>query len=667
MSYRLKPFSLLVFIIIAISCLVDVNAQQAVIPGAIRVDATFENISINYSITGDDNLDSQLSIRYRAQGSSTYLNAAMTIRAHPNLIIDGSSLNMNFHAGSVMHLNPNITYDIELTLTDPDGGGSTQTIQATTKAIPMAATSSIKYVAPGNGGGAGTQSNPYLGLQAAASNASAGDHFIVASGTYDPFSITQSGTAGNPISFESETLHAAVIEGANTNVGIVTIGSFSINTAHVIIDGFTIQNGERGIDAQNTSFVTARNNMVLDVDYGYVNRRENGVESDQYITNNVFEGRSAYPGSGIPAERCIDIRGNNNVVSHNTIKDFADGVSTDGPPYYTSYSLDIHHNEIQNIVDDHIEIDGIISNARVYRNRCFNGRAGVSIAPIFGGPAYVFRNEIFNYENSAFKMNRGPSGIIIANNTIVSNDNAIESPNGWQNTFYRNNVAFSSRYCFEFFDVVAGSTDDWDYDGYHSTRSGTSGSPWFKWDDVRYANVPVLNSSDIIEANAIAVDFSDFENIALPSPYGTIYLPSTRDLYPTSASNAIDAGVTLDNINDPYVTDNSTDLGALEYGELRPVYGAVFNMTTSNAHIVTDDDCIQIFPNPFTDKVIVDGIFTNFTIHVLDVTGAVVANYTGTTAPLVLDLSALGNGIYFVRIQSTIHNYLSLQQIIKGL
>ncbi len=658
------------YLLIALFFLSTINklyAQQAVTTDSIRVDATFEHISINYAIIGDDDLDSELQIRYKVLGSSAYEDAAMTMRAHPDLIIDGSSLNMNFHAGSIMHLESNETYEVELILTDPDGGDSTAVLLVTTKAIPTPSNSSMLYVSPGSGGGDGTMGNPYLGLQAAADNAAPGDHFIVSAGTYTPFSLTQSGTAADLISFKSEELHAAVIDGENTNAGIVTIGAFNINTSHVVIDGFTIQNGHRGVDAQNTSFVTVRNNMILDVDYGYVNRRENGVESDQYITNNTFEGRSAYPGTGIPSERCIDIRGNNNVVSYNTIKDFADGISTDGPPYATSYSLDIHHNDIQNIVDDHIEIDGIISNARVYRNSCFNGRAGISLAPIYGGPAYVFRNEIFNYENSAFKMNRAPSGLVIINNTIVNNDNAIEAPNGWQNTFYRNNVAFSSRYCFEFFGVVSGSIDDWDYDAYHSTRTGTAASPWFKWDDIRYDNVPDLSSSNLIETNALAIDFSDFENIALPDPYGQIYLPTSRDLYPTSGSSVIDAGINFNHINAPYVTDSSTDIGALEFGEPRPSYGADYSMTSADAHIVTAADCIQIFPNPFTDKVILDGNFTDYIIEVIDMNGSVITSYTGTQAPLTLDLSALGNGIYFVKIESTIHSYLSIQQIIKGL
>jgi len=355
-------------LIIALFSYSDVAAQNAVTPGTIRTDATFENISINYAIAGDVNRNSSLTLRYRAVGALNFEDGAITMRAFPGMIIDGSSTSRNFHAGSCMYLNPATTYEVELTLSDPNGGGTVTSEFVTTKSIPQPASSAnIRYVSPGNGGGNGTINSPYLGLQAAANNAQAGDHFIVSAGNYDAYDLQTSGTASNPISFISEPQHGAVINGAGTDTGVITLGTFNTGVSHIIIDGFTIENGVAGIDAQNTQFITVRNNILQNVDYGYVNRRENGLESDQYITNNLFVGTTGWPQSFIPNERGVDIRGNNNVVSYNTIRNFGDGVSTDGPAYETSYSLDIHNNDIQNIVDDHIEVDGILWRARIHR------------------------------------------------------------------------------------------------------------------------------------------------------------------------------------------------------------------------------------------------------------------------------------------------------------
>jgi len=323
-----------------------ITAQNTVSISSTDAYPTFNNIGVHMNISGDDNLNSTLAIFYKEQSQSVYQEAAMTMRAHPGLIIDGNATTRNYLAGSVMYLDPGTSYDIQLVLTDPDGGGSTTDIVASTKAIPNPNFANSRYVSPGNGGGSGTVGDPYLGLQEAADNATAGDHFIVSPGNYSPFTLLANGASGNPISFISAVEHQATIDGANINEGIIILGEFSNTIEHVIIDGFRIQNGLRAIDAQNAQHITVRNNIIKDVDYAYVNRRENGIESDQYITNNFMMGRSPWPANGIPDERAVDLRGTNNVVSFNTIINFADGVSTDGPAYETSYGLDIHNNDI---------------------------------------------------------------------------------------------------------------------------------------------------------------------------------------------------------------------------------------------------------------------------------------------------------------------------------
>ncbi len=661
-----KPtYSLFFLLFIMLFPQAQSQAQNAVIAGTIRADATFNNISINYAIDGDDNLNSELAISYRLPGATSFSPAAMTVRAHPGLVIDGVATTRNYLAGSVLFLDPNTDYEVRCILTDPDGGNLTSTEIIRTKAIPQpAANANIRFVAPGSGGGAGTQTNPFLGLQAAANSAEPGDHFIVTAGTYNSFTLTTSGTVGSPISFMSETQHEAIIDGNGTASGVVTIGDFSTITSQVIIDGFVIENGNYGIDAQNTQFVTARNNIIQNVGWGYYNRRELGNERDQYITNNLILGTTNWPQSSTPNERGIDIRGNNNVVSFNTIKDFADGVSTDGELYETSYSLDIHNNDIHNAVDDLIEVDGTISNTRIYANQCFNGRAGVSLAPVYGGPVYVFRNILYNMENSAFKMNRGPSGLIIAHNTCVNDDNVIESPDGWQNTFYRNNVMIGSKYCFELFNQVTGSNDDWDYGAFYSSRAGGIGTEWFKWNNVRYAKVLELQNSGLLHANAMEIALADFENVSIPGPFPIEYEASQIDCMPSSGAPVINTGVALDNLNDYFVFDGAPDRGALEYGQAIPQYGHDFDLSNS-VHISMVNDCIEMFPNPFNDKIVLDGDFTNFTIQIMDITGQVVADHSGVAAPFVINLSSLPSGLYFLNVSSLLHSHLSVHVMIK--
>jgi hypothetical protein len=541
------------------------------------INATFEHISVHLNILGDDNLNSSLEIEYRLSGTTTYLPAADAMRAFPSMIVDGSALNMNFHAGSMLFLQPNSLYDVRIILIDPDGGGSQINRTVLTKAFPKAAfNGNVKWVIPGNGGGSGEPTDPYQGLQTAINTANPGDIFEVFPGEYSPFTIDVDGTLTMPITIRSYELHNAIIDGGNTNAGIVTVGNFSDSTKHIIIDGFTIRNGARGIDAQNTQYLTIQNNDIQDVDYGFVNRRENGWEHDQYIFNNKWQGRTTWPGSGIPAERGIDIRGNRDVVAYNTIFDFADGVSTDGPPYKTYYALDIHHNDINRIVDDLIEVDGMVSNCRVYANRCFNGRAGISVAPVFGGPAYVFRNVFMNMENSTFKMNRSPAGLYMVHNTGVKSDNGLSSPIGWQNTFIKNNAILATRYCLEEFGLVNGSNDDYDYNAYYSTRNGTGGGPWFKWNNLRFNNVPALQSGTTIETNGIAIDPADFESLSMPINYNTEIITTNVDLNPVNNAALINAGLALNNINLPFVIDGNPDIGAIERGGTIILFGHDF-------------------------------------------------------------------------------------------
>ncbi len=552
---------------------------NALTVGGLILHSTFEHISAHLNISGDDNHNSTFAMEYKLSGTDTYFPAAQSMRAHPDLIVDGASLNENFHAASAMFLQPNTNYDLRVTVSDADGGGTViETTYSTLEMPTPSNTGNTIYVVPGNGGGTGTSGNPYLGIQDAANSASPGDIIEVGDGVYDPFTLLNSGSESAPIVIRSTNLHGAVINGGNTASGIVTIGNYSDSTRHIIIDGFEIKNGSWGIDAQNTQYLTIRNNKINDVDFGFYNRRENGWEHDQYITNNEIIGRTSWPQTNgeIPSERGVDIRGNRNVISYNSISDFGDGISTDGAPYKVSYALDIHNNFINRVVDDLIEVDGILSNARVYRNQGYNGRMGVSLAPIFGGPAYVFRNEFYNLETSTFKMNRSPSGLVIVNNTSIKDDRGTTSSSGWQNTVFKNNAIVSSHYCFEEFGLVAGSTDDWNFNGYKSLRAGTGGQPWFKWDNVQYTNVAALNASGLLGLNSLGLELSDFVTATVPASYSTEAMPMNVDLLPAVGSDLENNGEVMDNIQLVFVSDGMPDIGAYEMGTPMPDYGHDF-------------------------------------------------------------------------------------------
>jgi len=647
------------------------SSQNSVTPGNIQVDATFEHIGILYNISDDENLNSKLQIEFRKQGDMAYKKGAIAMRTHPGLVIDGSTTNYNHQAGSAMFLQPNTTYQIRLTLTDPDGGGTTTTVSATTKAYPIE-NNNFKYVAPGNSGGNGTSANPYKGLQTAANNATPGITFIVRPGNYAPFSLNNSGTVNSPITFRSESQHQAIIQGANTSAGIITLGTFSDSLQHVIIDGFKIQNGNRGIDAQNTQYLTVKNCWIEDVNFGIVNRRENGWEHDQYFTNNYMYGRNNWPGGGGADERGIDIRGNRNVVSFNTIKYFWDGVSTDGPAYETSYALDIHNNDIQSIVDDLIEVDGTISNTRIYRNRVYNARAGVSLAPVYGGPCYVFRNEMYNMGESysAYKMNRGPSGLVIVHNTSSKIGNGMSSPTGWQNTFFKNNVVIGSRYCFEEYELVDESTVDWDYNAYLSTRSATpGGQEWFKWDDVRYATINDLRNETNIEDNGLAIGNIGVINAPPPTNDSVEYTADDTSFQPYGGANFRNNGINLDNINEGFVFDGMPDRGAYEYGNTLPKFGVDFEINTNECNINLPIEVYlsnnEITINPSNSTLTIDGLLNTYNITVEDENGNEIPSFFNTNNQLVVESCSFSSGNYYLIISNNLKNNVKAKLLLN--
>ncbi len=547
---------------------------NAIVPGSIRTDATFQHSGVAWSITGDDDHDSSLTLEYRRVGDSAWRPAAPAMRAYPTLIVDGDPLNLNYWAASALFLQAGQTYELRLTLSDPDGGGATQIVSATTRAeLQDDPQGRQLYVIPGSSGGDGSPANPFRGLQTAADAAQAGDVFHVAAGIYMPFQILISGTAGHPIVFRGPTSGGAIVDGANTDRGVITLGESNQTIGFLIVEGLTLQNGAWGIDAQHSHDLAIRRNVIQDVDDGIVNRREDNLEYNQTISDNVINGRRAWPGTGIPPEEGIDLRGTGNVVAYNRVQHFADCISV-VPQTGPAYANDVVGNDISYCVDDGIEIDYNQSNVRVWRNRVMNARMGVSVQPIRGGPAYIFRNEFFNLESNPIKMHNDTTGFFVVHNSGAKNDNG-QGDDGsmWRNVVYRNNLLLGTRYAFEFTTTPDEGFRDFDYNAWGTTRAvGSPTDPWFKWNDVRYDRLIDLQAIGV-ETHGVEASFSHVFNATLPASWDVAVLPGSRDLRLKAGAPEINAGINLPNLNDPFVTDGQPDLGAFEAGQPLPTYG----------------------------------------------------------------------------------------------
>jgi hypothetical protein len=544
-------------------------AGNAVVPGAIRADATYEHLGVVWTISGDDDLDSTMVLDFRPVGGGAWSEGAPAMRAHPTLIVNGEQLGLNSWAASALFLAPGQAYELRLTLTDPDGGSDVQTVVASTRVPPPDEYGGVdRYVVPGAGGGDGSSGDPYQGLQTAADNAQPFDHFHATEGTYEPFQILTSGTAAQPIVFSGPGDGSAVVDGAGTDHGIVTLGEYDQTISYVVVEGLTLEDGAWGVDAQHSSEIVIRNNHIRDVDFGVYNRREDGLEGNQTVCDNVIDGRVPWPGVGIPSERGIDLRGWGNVVCRNRVRNFGDCVSLQ------PFTGESYGNDAAYCVDDGIEIDSNRANVRVWRNRVMNARTGVSVQPIRGGPAYIFRNEFFNLESAPIKMHNDTTGFVVVHNTGVKHDNG-HSDNGamWRNAVFRNNVFLGTRYAFEFTTVAADGFRDFDSDAWGTTREiGSPTDPYFKWDNVRHDRLADLQAIGV-EVHGVEAGFPDLVNATLPPDWDQPAEPGSRDLRPVAGAPEIDSGEALANLNDGFTLTGPPDMGAFELGQPIPHYG----------------------------------------------------------------------------------------------
>ena len=102
------------------------------------------------------------------------------------------------------------------------------------------------------------------------------------------------------------------------------------------------------------------------------------------------------------------------------------------------------------------------------------------------------------------------------------------------------------------------------------------------------------------------------------------------------------------------VKGDSIDIGAYEYGLL-----------TSNGHVITTVNTIEIFPNPFTNLVVINGDLSFYAVKVFNQVGQEIMDLSQASSPLYIDTSDLGVGIYFVSIEHQSLGQVYLYKMIK--
>lgn len=542
------------------------RADNVLHVGTASVDPpTLVALGVQLLVTGDDNFNATVALRYRKTGTTAWRDALPLFRVHPENVT-GLTVPAEF-AGSVFDLGPGTSYDLELHAVDPDGNvDQTISLSGTTRSVPAdPKTPNVKNVTDA------------AGLAAALDAAQPGDVVTLANGTYaGQFSMNASGTADNPIVVRGASEDGVVLDGGGcTGCNVLEVyGSF------VHVESLTIAHASRALRFQGsgTESNVVRHVHTKDTILGF---GSNPDQKNYYICDNVLEGRLAWPAvysddGGVHAnDDGIHVEGNGHVVCHNQLKGFGDALKTEQDGVR---AVDFYGNEVLSAYDNGIELDGSSGNVRCFRNRFTNTYATLSYQPIYGGPAYTFRNVVVNVANEQMKFHANgtneTSGILVFHNTFVSPGNALglHDDSTSHHFVIEDNLFVSAP-------SATGRTMDWtgtiddgtfDYDGFFPdgiVDFDYAGTGYTKYSSFAAARAAVA----VFEPHGLLLAPPIFANgLTAPADYKTALSPA--DVTLAAGSNAIDKGVLLANVDDGF-TGAGPDLGAVETGCPKPIYG----------------------------------------------------------------------------------------------
>ncbi|HUU26381.1 MAG TPA: FlgD immunoglobulin-like domain containing protein [archaeon] len=554
--FRLTALSVFVLFFFNLS-----YAQDNTTPGLLSLPyPTIRNLAIEWLITGDDNMNGVVTVKYRAVGDEEWQEAMPLRRIPAGQSIDTSPIFSwkNKHSGSIFDLEPDTEYEINLKLSDPDGGEEERTVRARTRAVPAAAQDAmIKQVTPETFNDSAVAARP-------------GDILLMAPGYYKYGFAQHDGEPGKYVVFRADRSDTAKA---------VTFDSFSLrNRKYVILEGVTVNGSVNILGAEEVAVVRCTVNAV----YGIVATSYPGAKNcyiaDNVVTYSIPWIEESLGSDGINEGEGIQITGPGNVICYNRVSGYRDCISTmEDNDAYNQYCIDIYDNDIYVGADDAIEADFCMGNCRIMRNRITNCFMGLSSQPGLGGSTYFIRNVMYNIIDCPFKLARYTKGDVILHNTVVKVGDGFRVIHNPSLALFRNNLTVGGEGGGDFGKYSSGegrpvefthadSTCDLDYDGI-----GTKGTPFV----ARVGPVKVYSFEDLVaqttEKHAVLVDMTVFSpQVEFPNPPFPEREPA--DLRLVAGSAAVDAGLFIPNVNSGY-TGSAPDLGAYELGSQVPHYG----------------------------------------------------------------------------------------------
>jgi hypothetical protein len=381
--------------------------------------STPEQISLYLPITAALETDAKATVRYRLTSETTWKTAHPLHRIR--VLNTAGKPPPDAFAGVITGLTAGKSYLVEV-LVEFNGSSTTKNLTAITRALPGSAGPPTITIA------AGLASSQ---IQTVLNQAKPGDVVQFKNGTYtvDDLLIRRSGTAAKPIYITGESRTGVVLESSRGGNILRFLEASDVIIENLTLIGSKTDSGtaakSRGIafwgddKSSPQRRITIRRVTIDGVDMGIVAWR---ATQQLLIYDNTLKGNNSWEKSYLESNRTwnddgIRVPGQGNAVFNNSLSQFGDSLAMNAG--VSNFGIHFYRNEIQSSGDDAFEGDYGVRNITFYDNRIHNAMTLVSFDPIYGGPAFVFRNIAINLGRSPYKLNNKNTGHFLYNNTVV--------------------------------------------------------------------------------------------------------------------------------------------------------------------------------------------------------------------------------------------------------
>jgi fibronectin type 3 domain-containing protein len=575
--YVIKSSVLLCLIVLPFA----MSYGSATTSGTFKTFTNIHSLGFEWLLSGDTDHDAKCQVQFREKGTTTYHQGLPLFRIHYK---NSKGTTYNMFSGSIMFLKPGTTYQVNIQLSDPDGGSTSKSLELTTRAIPALPTGGkIYHVIPGSGGGTGTSSNPFKGPAAALKVAVAGDTLLLHKGTYAPFRISNSGKADKYL----------VLKAAGD--GEATMRQVTIDGSYLWLEGLVFRVGSdttalRSVN-NGRSHCVIKGNKFFGFHYSISLSGGDSGSQNWYIADNEIVGDMYDPSaSNFSSGEGIEMQfTSGHTICHNRISRVADGMS------YARRNVDIFGNDIFLTTDDGIELDGSMGNIRVWGNRLFRCyQHNFSFQDMDCPPVYFVRNQVVTDSpaSGVFKF-RQQEQFLFANNTVIMRGRNQYHAQAFLRSYMRNNLwILPSGTNKTMWDASSPSSSTIE-GGNHSSDSVNRKKDWrtnvdndgFDWNTTKYFMFWYGKGYNSFTSLASEIGiYKNGKRVYRDQLFGSsLTYSQSMHLTLKSGCSAIDAGVVVPNIVASF-NGPAPDLGACEYGAPLPVYGprpASSSVTTS--------------------------------------------------------------------------------------